>query len=546
MDLDAEARRRLHLVQLWPAQRRAVELLLGGRDTLVVVETGGGKSAVYQLAGPLLDGLTVVVSPLRALQRDQLHGLQEADAGRAALLNADLGVRRRRAVLDDLGAGRLAFLLLSPEQLQNEEVAARLRRRPPALVAVDEAHCVSSWGHDFRPDYLLLGDVIASWGHPVTVALTATAAPPIREDIARVLGLRQPAVVLGGVDRSNLWLGVERHTDGRAKDRAVLERAATTDGAGIVYAATRRRCDDLADALPDAVAYHAGLTARLRREREEEFLAGEVRVVVATTAFGMGIDKPDVRFVLHADAPQSLDAYYQQVGRAGRDGRPSDGVFYYRAEDLGMRRFLASGAPPPADHLVGVLDAVRDHEGGVRRQELVAATGLSARAVGAAVAALAEVGAVTGRRGQRVALKRSGARAGGGAGKETVLDAVAERHDLRRRLSESRVAMLRAHAEGRECRWRQLRAYFGDDTEERCQHCDNCLDGRAEEVARDDGRADGYPVGARVRHEEWGDGEVLEREGDEIVAVFASGYRTLSAQLVEEGGLVRTIGEGAG
>ena len=309
--IERAAREILGFETLRPGQREAIASVLDGRDTLAVLSTGSGKSAIYQIAGLFSEGATLVVSPLIALQRDQVENLRERALG-AAQLNSSMGEAARADALADLADDALEFLFLAPEQLANEEVLDELAAGRPSLIVVDEAHCISEWGHDFRPDYLRLGAAIETLGHPTVLALTATAAPPVREEIVQRLGLRDAEVVVRGFDRPNIDLAVERHHDARHKDRALLERVAATAGPGIVYAATRRRTEQLATALSgrgvDALAYHAGLKRSEREARQTRFMDGHEGVVVATTAFGMGIDKADVRFVFHADVPESVDA----------------------------------------------------------------------------------------------------------------------------------------------------------------------------------------------------------------------------------------------
>ena len=344
--IERVARHALGFERLRPGQLEAAEAVVTGRDTLAVLSTGSGKSAIYEIAGLLLPGPTLVVSPLIALQRDQVRALHERALG-AAPLNSAVSARDRAAALAELAEDALEFLLLAPEQLANEQVLADLVAARPSLVVVDEAHCISEWGHDFRPDYLRLGDAIAALDHPTVLALTATAGPLVREEIVERLGLRDPAIVVRGFDRPNIVLEVERFHEAHHKDQSLLERVAGSPRPGIVYAATRRRTEELAQALAArglaARAYHAGLGRHDREAAERAFMGGELDAIVATTAFGMGIDKPDVRWVVHAEIPESLDAYYQELGRAGRDGEPAEAVLFYRPEDLGLRRFFAAG-----------------------------------------------------------------------------------------------------------------------------------------------------------------------------------------------------------
>jgi ATP-dependent DNA helicase RecQ len=330
--------------KLRPGQEEALLALLDGRDTLAVMPTGSGKSAIYQLAGSLIDGATVVVSPLIALQKDQVDGI-DPQLGLARQVNSSMGERARRRALDELRDGALEYLFVAPEQLMNEETFAAVRDADVSLFAVDEAHCISQWGHDFRPDYLRLGPIIDALDHPLVLALTATASPPVRDEIVSQLGMRSPKVVVAGFARPNIRLEVCGVPEREDVADALAERAATLDGTGIVYVATRRDADSLAEVLSTrrrpAVAYHAGLSTKQRHKAHERFLDASPVIVVATTAFGMGIDAPHVRFVLHADAPESLDSYYQEFGRAGRDGAAAEAVLFHGVRNGGTRRFQA-------------------------------------------------------------------------------------------------------------------------------------------------------------------------------------------------------------
>ena len=349
--------------------------------------SGAGKSAIYQLAGIALGGPAVVVSPLLSLQQDQAEHLR-AHGLTALTVNAAAPERHRTAAYDLLRTGMAGFVFLAPEQLAREDVREVLSAAPPRLLAVDEAHCVSAWGHDFRPDYLRIGDVIGSIARrPVVAALTATAAPPVREEIVRRLGLRAPAQVIRGFDRPEIHLSVRAFHEAGTKEAAVEKAAREFRGTGIIYAATREETGQYAERL-GVRPYHAGLSRAEREETQRVFMGGET--IVATSAFGMGIDRPDVRFVVHASVPGSLDEYYQEIGRAGRDGKAATAVCFYRPEDLGIRRFFTGGLPE--EKLLAKVAAVTQTPISVR--DLAERSGLSERSLTGLVNLLEAAGAV--------------------------------------------------------------------------------------------------------------------------------------------------------
>jgi ATP-dependent DNA helicase RecQ len=516
---------------LLPGQEEAMCALLQGHDVLLVSPTGSGKSLSYQVAGVLLEGVTIVVSPLLALQEDQIQGLGDEHLElRAARISSAETERQREETLAAVAAGEVEFLFLSPEQLANAEVRGALAEVRPSLVTVDEAHCVSGWGHDFRPDYFRLAEFVEELGSPRVIAMTATASPPVRDDIVARLGMRDPRLVVTGFERDNIALDVVRVADPDHQREVVLEAVAEREGAGIVYCRTRRGAEEYAAALAGsgrrAAVYHAGLSKKRRTETHQAFLDSEVDLVVATSAFGMGIDKPDIRFVVHADVPESPDTYYQEVGRAGRDGEPASALLVFRAEDLSLGRFFASGIPRRAD-VEAVLQAVGGIGDDPGRHDLVRErTGLGPRKVGRILNLAEQV-----------------ADDGGptGAGKRAV-DAVIERAEAHRRLQQSRVDMMRGYAETDRCRSEYLLGYFGEQATALCGHCDNCRDGVADRpVARAD---EPYPLQAEVRHDEFGAGVVTDLEDDRLTVLFQDvGYRTLSRVVVAEQQLLELVEE---
>lgn len=382
-------------------QARAIEAVLAGRDAVVLMPTGGGKSLCYQIPSQLLPGTTLVVSPLISLMKDQVDGLARRGIA-ATFVNSTLSGADIKERLERVGTGQVKLLYVAPERFQSPSFRERLKGIQVSLLAVDEAHCISTWGHDFRPSYLRLGHVRDGLGCPA-IALTATATPAVRSDIARQLRMREPVVIAKGFDRPNLrWHVLAAHSDGE-KDkllRRLLQpyrnrfrapasgmNAATlrpaprglssnsnpdsnSEGVAIVYASTRRAVDSIADLLIKtgiaAAGYHAGVPGAERKRLQEAFMQESVRVVVATNAFGMGIDKPNVRLVVHYQAPASLEDYYQEAGRAGRDGSPADCVLLFAYRDRFTHEFLIERSIPErlaVERVYALLIANADAEG---------------------------------------------------------------------------------------------------------------------------------------------------------------------------------------
>jgi ATP-dependent DNA helicase RecQ len=545
-DVERLARDSFGFGALRPGQAEAIDAVLAGRDTLAVLPTGSGKSAIYQLPALLLDGPTIVISPLIALQRDQVASLANVGSGgtgkvaTAATANSTLNTTARRAALEGVKAGNVEFLFLAPEQLKKDDVIETLRAVKPALFVVDEAHCISGWGHDFRPDYLLLDSVIESLGHPTVLALTATAAPPVRAEIVERLKMRDPAVVVRGFDRPNITLTVESFREEKEKRKALVERCKTTPGPGIVYAATRKGSEELANELRDhglrAAHYHAGMPAKERNSTHEAFLRDDLDVVVATTAFGMGIDKANVRYVYHHAISESLDAYYQEIGRAGRDGAPAEAVLFFRTEDLGLRRFFAGGGELGADTLLGVAVAVARNDEPIDASTLAEITGLSETRLTSALNRLEEAGAVE-------VLPGGEVQASGDVHPVDAAEEAARTEEARGRIEQSRVEMIRSYAESRSCRREYLLNYFGEQIGHTCGNCDNChddVDLIPEDVDDFDVALVPFAPDQRVVHATWGEGLLVRADADTITVLFDDvGYKTLSLKLVIDSDLLR-------
>ncbi|WP_428268670.1 RecQ family ATP-dependent DNA helicase [Haliangium sp.] len=372
-DLDAIRRAASELFgfgALRPGQLEVIRDVMAGLPVVTVMPTGAGKSLCYQLPAVMLGaraGVTLVVSPLIALMKDQVDGLRARGIEAAALTSA-AGPDEQADILEGIRAGLYTLVYVAPERFRSPrfldalaQIGGRLE-----LLAIDEAHCISEWGHDFRPDYRRLGSLVATLRPPRLVALTATATPEVREDIATQLRMGQPIFHVRGFDRPNLTLTVERAGGAADKCTRLVEKVRTrTGGVALVYAATRKNAERYAEALRDAGmrvrAYHAGLDDQARTESQEAFMADELDAIVATNAFGMGVDKSDIRLVIHADVPRSPEAYYQEAGRGGRDGAPTDCVLLFNHGDVRLQEFLIDASYPSAEVLRALWKALRDN-----------------------------------------------------------------------------------------------------------------------------------------------------------------------------------------
>ena len=452
-----------------PGQLEAINHVLAGRDLLTVMPTGAGKSLIYQLAALLLPGTTLVVSPLVALMKDQVDGMARRGLA-ATFINSSIDPGEQNRRLQSFARGEYKIVLVAPERLRSAAFAAALARISPILLVVDEAHCLSQWGHDFRPDYLhiadtrraLLRDSVRAGHSPVTLALTATATTRVQDDIIRLLGLPNAERLVTGFNRPNLFFEVRPAPDLSTKLRVLRDFLREETGAGIIYAGTRRDAEEVAEFVSSVVGltarhYHAGLDKAARAKVQDEFLAGDVPIIVATNAFGMGIDRPDVRFVLHFTMPGTLEAYYQEAGRAGRDGLPARAMLLYSNKDGALHEsFIENDSPTESD-----LRAIHDflsRSPSTTFDELERAGGWREARVRVAVEKLEAAGVL--RRLPHAEL--SAIRMQVLPLPETTLRKITNQVEARKRYKRSLLGKMIAYAETNACRRRAILDYFGD------------------------------------------------------------------------------------
>jgi ATP-dependent DNA helicase RecQ len=476
-------------------QEDVVNAIVEGHDALVIMPTGGGKSLCYQLPALALEGITVVVSPLIALMKDQVDSLLEKKIP-ATFINSSLGQSEMNQRIDAMVRGEYRLVYIAPERFKSERFIQALAPLSIALFAVDEAHCISQWGHDFRPDYIRLKWALKDLGQPQVMALTATATPEVREDIIEQLGLgkfgrRPPNVFVSGFARHNLTLGMTA-AKGRVDKLARIVEFATQLKTGIVYCATRKNVEKVASHLKGekipCVAYHAGLTDDQRTKAQTKFMNGNCGVAVATNAFGMGIDRADLRFVIHYDIPGSIEAYYQEAGRAGRDGEPSRCEVLYNYADVRTQEFFIEGANPSREVIANLYHVLRRLalNGPIQLPisdiaELVPST-KNSMAVGSALYQLERANFI--KREYQQGARTYTTRLVEPIKSLDELPIDFERLDKKRERDFAKLHRMIDYADHHGCRHHFILQYFGDtETGEGCTVCDNCL-AKADSAAR--------------------------------------------------------------
>ena len=527
------------LEQLRDGQQRVIDSVLDGKDTLAIMPTGSGKSLCYQIPARILEGMTIVVSPLISLMKDQLEKLGEMGI-RAVQVNSSLHAEEEREALAAIGEQRCEIVFCTPERLVTPEFVDVLKGVKIALAVIDEAHCISQWGHDFRPAYLEMAGTLEALGRPPVLALTATATEEVVDDIGRQLNRARMNVINTGVYRPNLHYRVVQVTNPDEKLREAQRLVSGTAGKGIVYAATVKMAEELYHLLQEGgesvTIYHGKLGAAERKANQDLFMNDERRVMVATNAFGMGIDKPDTRFVIHLQIPANLEAYYQESGRAGRDGGDAECTLLFLQDDKRVQQFFLVKHYPSADEIRSVYEAVRElasSETATPARIAEVAGELAGPHLTVCLKLLKDARLLRQNRKLAFALTNQ-------APKASMFEAMAEVYRRKQEHDKDALEQMVSYAVSGFCRWKLLLDYFGDEVDgfEKCCRCDNCLnppaavllddiDIRDDEFDRDPepepDPATSFEPGARVKVPKYGAGMVQAVAGDQVTIDFPDG-----------------------
>lgn len=538
LDIDEALRSYFGFSSFHTGQREVIERVMRGDSTLAILATGAGKSLCYQLPALLLEGTTIIVSPLIALMKDQIDMLSGRGIANVAAFNSTLTDEQEARARERVRSGSVKMLFVTPEKLEDEQFLDILRGLHIPLFVVDEAHCISAWGHDFRPAYLGLGAVLKALKYPTILALTATATPSVREDILLQLGISTVKPIVRGFDRPNLRYEVFRADNERDKLKKLKKLFQQgLEGPGIIYAATIKNAYEVQQALRDVVdapvaLYHSKLQKHDRVAVHELFMNESIRIVVATNAFGLGIDKANIRFVVHYDLPGSIEAYTQEAGRAGRDGNMSRCILLYRMSDTRVQTYFLTGKYPGVEDVqkvYGTLEYFSTQDGGVSLTDLRKISQLPLTKLKVVLALLKKSGFIVLPSRSRYALSEE-------ARKNPDLVLNLANYATKKAYDQSKLAMMLQYAESSACRRRFILNYFGEDyNAEQCGACDNCLKRQNNVVPRGDTPSAGnaFRIADVVIHNKFGKGTVERAERDLVTVLFPEvGYKTLLASAV--------------